>query len=161
MEGKNSLKGSLRSLGSLYRLPNFFKGIIMRNIMVFIFSLFLVSCFSKNNVNSEYSAAPEWVYGNTPSGKICYVGSSMPHVSGKPYQRALALSRAIEGIARQKNVKVNVEVESLMSGTSQGASTSMNVYSVQTTEGAVVKAKIEKIWINPENSEIFILMCED
>ncbi|MCA1927738.1 MAG: hypothetical protein LDL13_03710 [Calditerrivibrio sp.] len=134
----------------------------MKYITVFVFSLFLVSCFSgKSNTNSEYSGAPEWVYGNTPSGKICYVGSSMPHVSGKPYQRALALSRAIEGIARQKNVKVNVEVESLMSGTKEGASTSMNVYSVQTTEGAVVKAKIDKIWVNPENSEIFILMCED
>lgn len=134
----------------------------MLRIILLFSSILIFAC--GNNVSyksSEYSDAPEWVYGNTPSGKICYVGSSMPHVSGKPYQRALAVSRAIEGIARQKNVKVNVEVESFMTGTSQSASTAMNVYSVQTTEGATVKAKIEKVWVNPKTEEMFVLMCED
>ncbi|MGC8925961.1 MAG: hypothetical protein ACP5LO_08060 [Calditerrivibrio sp.] len=133
----------------------------MKKIVVVIFSIFVLSCYHEAKYNnSEYSGTPDWVYGNAPSDKVCYVGSAMPHVSGKPYQRALAVSRAIEGIARQKNVKVNVEVESFMTGTSQSASTSMNVYSVQTTEGATVSAKIEKVWINPNNDEIFILMCE-
>ncbi|MCX8083680.1 MAG: hypothetical protein N3C60_02030 [Calditerrivibrio sp.] len=136
----------------------------MKNMYIFmLLTLFLsVACYhSKPVATSEYAGAPEWVYGNPPSGKICYVGSALPHVSGKPYQRALAVSRGIEGIARQKNVKVNVEVESFMSGTSQSASTSMNVYSVQTTDGATVRAKIDKIWMNPKNDEIFILMCEE
>lgn len=131
--------------------------------VVFVVSLFLISCATqhKKATVNEYQHAPEWVYGNTPSNKICYVGSAMPHVSGRPYQRALALSRGIEGIARQKNVKVNVEVESLMTGTSQSASTTMNVYSIQTTDGATVRARIEKVWINPKNEEIFLLVCED
>ncbi|MEF3254499.1 MAG: hypothetical protein K6348_02890, partial [Deferribacterales bacterium] len=109
----------------------------MKKIVFIISIVFLVfACHNSKPIsNSDYSGAPEWVYGNTPSGKICYVGSAMPHVSGKPYQRALAVSRGIEGIARQKNVKVNVEVETLMTGTSQSTSTAMNVYSLQTTEG--------------------------
>jgi hypothetical protein len=140
----------------------FYEGIFMKRFFVMLSIALLLACYHEvPSSNSEYANTPEWVYGNTPSGKICYVGSSMPHVSGKPYQRALAVSRAIEGIARQKNVKVNVEVESFMTGTSQSASTSLNVYSVQTTEGATVSAKIEKVWVNPKTDEIFILMCED
>lgn len=134
----------------------------MTRSFLLLLLIFIFACH--HNVptkSSEYSDAPEWVYGNTPSGKVCYVGSAMPHVSGKPYQRALAVSRAIEGIARQKNVKVNVEVETFMTGTSQSASTAMNVYSVQTTEGATVRAKIEKVWVNPKTEEMFVLMCED
>jgi len=74
--------------------------------ILIVASLFLVSCATqhkKANIN-EYQRAPEWVYGNTPSDKICYVGSAMPHVSGKPYQRALALSRGIEGNCQTKKM---------------------------------------------------------
>jgi len=42
-----------------------------------------------------------------------------------------------------------------MTGTSQAASTTMNVYSVQTTDGATVKARIEKVWINQKLKRSF------
>lgn len=103
---------------------------------------------------------PDWIISESSNGDVCYVGSSRPHIKGLPYQKALAVSRAIDGIARQKNVMVDVQVESLMKGTSSGATTSLSSYSVQTTTGQKVSAKITDKWMNPQTNEIFVRMCE-
>jgi|Wag4MinimDraft_13_1082653.scaffolds.fasta_scaffold00280_8 hypothetical protein len=121
--------------------------------------LFTVSC--TNRPTKPESSIPEWVFGNISENGICYVGSSKRHIRGIAYQRALAVSRALEGIARQKNITINTQIEHYMSGTSYSAQSSLNSYSVQTTEGEQINAKIKKTWLNPETKEIFILMCED
>jgi hypothetical protein len=129
-------------------------------ILSICFSLFLITaCGDKSP--KETQQMPEWIMSGSSGSGTCYVGSSRPHIKGLPYQKALAVSRAIEGIARQKGVQVDVQVETLMRGTSKGASTSMSSYSVQTTTGQNVTAKIKKTWMNPSTQEIFILMCED
>jgi hypothetical protein len=130
-------------------------------LMCFIFILFLISCNTATKQKTIIEI-PKWVYsGSHDLGKICYVGSSKPHIKGLPYQRALAVSRAIEGIALQKNVKVDVEVEKIMKGDRNNAKTKMMTYSVQTATGQSVSAKITDIWLNPETKEMFIRMCED
>ena len=126
------------------------------------FILMTISCAGTSTTQKPTVDMPKWIYdGSHDLGKICYVGSSLPHIKGLPYQRALAVTRAIEGIAKQKNVKVDVEVETIMKGTRNNASTKMMSYSVQTTKGQNVSAKITDIWLNPENKEMFVRMCED
>lgn len=128
---------------------------------IFIFSIFLVTACAGTYNGTKRQAYPDWIYGTSNTDGICYVGSSLPHIRGKPYQRALAISRALEGIAMQKKVVVDVNVEHLMTGTSDSASSSMEVYSVQTTKGEIVRAKIKDVWLDPYKQELFILMCEE
>ena len=118
----------------------------------------LLSC---TTTKIEYQEPPEWVFGNTNSNNICYVGSSRPHIRGLPYQRALAVSRAIEGIARQKNVTVKTQVEHYMKGTSESSSSFLKTYSIQTTSGEKISAQIKETWLNEKTNELFILMCEE
>jgi hypothetical protein len=125
-----------------------------------IFLLFFVGC-ANNQQGVQKAQYPDWIFNAPSSNGICYVGSSLPHIRGKPYQRALAISRGIEGIARQKNVSVNVDVEHLMYGSSNSANSKMMVYSVQTTKGQTVSAKIKEIWLDPYKEELFVLMCEE
>lgn len=118
--------------------------------------LLSVSCTVNNNI----SAKPEWVYGKNKNEGICFVGSSRPHIRGKSYQRSLAVGRALEGIARQKNVKISTKLEHMMSGSSNTNFSKMRSFSLQTTSGETVNASIEDIWLDPDTSELFILMCE-
>lgn len=128
-------------------------------IVILTISVFF-ACGTTNKNIKPVVQMPDWVLMGSNSGSICYVGSSRPHIKGLPYQKALAVSRAIDGIARQKNVTVDVQVESLMKGTSSGASTSLSSYSVQTTTGQKVSAEISNVWIHPYSNEIFVGMCE-
>ena len=118
----------------------------------------LLSCATTNN---KYQKPPEWIFGNINSNKICYVGSSRPHIRGISYQRALAVSRAIEGIARQKNASVNTWVEHYMSGTSESGSSFLKTYSIQTATNGKISAQIKETWLNRKTNELFILMCEE
>lgn len=132
----------------------------MKTLLAMLSALFVLSCAATNELE-EKVVYPDWVYGSSKDGKICYVGSSIPHIKGSPYQRALAISRGIEGIARQKKVSVDVDVEHLLYGSSDSATSKMSVYSVQTTKGETVRAIIKEVWLNPKTDELFVLMCED
>lgn len=132
----------------------------MKTLLAMLSALFVLSCAATNELE-EKVVYPDWVYGSPKGGKICYVGSSIPHIKGSPYQRALAISRGIEGIARQKKVSVDVDVEHLLYGSSDSATSKMSVYSVQTTKGETVRAIIKEVWLNPKTDELFVLMCEN
>lgn len=132
----------------------------MKTIFAIFSALFVMSCAGTAELE-EKVVYPDWVYGSPTGGKVCYVGSSIPHIKGSPYQRALAISRGIEGIARQKKVTVDVDVEHLLYGSSDSAASKMSVYSVQTTKGETVRAIIKEVWLNPRTDELFVLMCED
>ena len=128
--------------------------------LLFAFSLFFVlGCAASNKSGGVFY--PDWVYGAPKGDKICYVGSSIPHIKGSSYQRALAISRGIEGIARQKKITVDVDVEHLLYGSSSSATSQMSVYSVQTTRGETVKAVIKEVWINPKTDELFASVFSD
>jgi len=127
---------------------------------IFVAALLLTASCTPQQTTPQ-PTIPEWVFGNIPENGICYVGSAKRHIKGTAYQRALAVSRAIEGIASQKNVTVNSQIEHYMGGTSYSAQSSLNSYSIHTTEGEQISAKIKDTWLNPETEEIFILMCEE
>ena len=117
--------------------------------------LLILSCASKSRV-------PEWVYNyRSKKGQICGVGSAGVHMKGFPYQRATAVARAIDEIARQKNVSVSSSLESYMEGSSSGSASSISVYSVQTTEGETIRARIVESYYNRDTNEFYVLMCEE
>lgn len=116
----------------------------------------LVSC-------SKGGGEPEWLYSfKAPKGKVCGVGTAGIHIKGPSYQRATAIARAIEEIARQKGVTVNTSAEYFMQGSSAGGAVSaLRVYSVQTTEGETVRAKVVETYYDKEKKLFHVLMCEE
>lgn len=104
---------------------------------------------------------PDWVLHYKAEGKICGVGISLPHIRGVAYQRVLAISRGIDEIAKQLNVTVDTKLESLMTGSSNGVSSRLSTYSVQTAKGQTVSAEITEAWINDRTEEFYVLMCMD
>ncbi len=123
----------------------------MRNLLLFLISLFFVACGA--------SGTPEWTVMPPSDGKIYGVGSSPIHVKGLTFQRALAISRAIDEIARQKGVKVSNTLERVESVSSSGSvSSAAQSYSVQSVEGQTVNAKIKEVYRDPRSKKIFVLM---
>ncbi len=109
------------------------------------------------------SKPPQWIYHYKPKkGEICGIGSAGVHMKGFPYQRATAIARAIDEIARQKGVTVNTQLEYFMRGSSSGGSqSSLSVYSVQTTEGQTIRARIVETYYDREKEVFYVLMCEE
>lgn len=111
--------------------------------------------------SANYSALelPKWVMHYDGGGKRCGVGISRTHINGLPYQRALAISRAIDEIAKQQGVTVDSELASIISGSQNGAISRLSTFSVQTTTGEKVEAEIMDTFMDNKSSELYILMC--
>lgn len=92
-------------------------------------------------------------------GRISAVGSAKPHVRGSNAQRELAISRAIQMIARQMGsvVSTTLRTEDRVSGNT--AQSSMESISFQTTDNVRVTAEILGVWQDPGTNEIFVWMA--
>jgi len=101
---------------------------------------------------------PDWVYNPGMSGKLGGVGSAVTHARGRAAQRELAISRALDEIARQMGVKVSTILNTEASAGNGGASSSMQSYSFQTTDGKTVKAQIKAFWHDSYRDELFVWM---
>jgi len=121
--------------------------------------LLLASCAFNNDMYGEKK--PEWIFHYHIEGKICAVGSSLPHVDGFPYQQATAISRAIDQIAMQKRVHVNTSLEHFLYGTKDYTHSELSSFSVQTTEGKVVKATVRDTWQDPKTKMLYVWMICD
>lgn len=104
---------------------------------------------------------PGWILHYDSGNRICGVGTSLPHIRGIAHQRAVAVSRAIDEIAKQLNVTVDAKLEHYMTGSGIGVSSGLSTYSVQTTNGQSVKARIIDAWMNNRSREFYVLMCMD
>lgn len=104
---------------------------------------------------------PEWVYETSKNGKIGGVGIAKAHFEGKTAQRMLAISRALDEIARQMGVEVVSMQKISTKGTSQSATTSLESYSFQTTDGKTVRARVEKFWEDRVNEELYVWMVSE
>lgn len=74
--------------------------------IIFLFLTFMLfSCSSKMD-----KCPPEWYVNYKVNNKrLCGVGYAGIHIKGKSAQEALAIARAIEKIAIQKNVRIDSE----------------------------------------------------
>ncbi len=136
----------------------------MKNILwvVVLCIFFIVGCSLKNTTQVALdNSIPNWVYNPSSSDYIGGVGVCGTHIKGKNAQRELAISRAIEEIARQKGVTVsNVLSISSKSNSISSSNSNMVSYSVHTVTGEVINAFIADTWINPNSNELYIYMKE-
>lgn len=107
---------------------------------------------------SVISVQPKWVYETSKEGKAGGVGISKPHFNGKTAQRSLAISRALDEIARQMGVEVNSIQKISTVGTSQNATTALESYSLHSTNGKVITARIESFWEDKATDELYVWM---
>lgn len=103
---------------------------------------------------------PEWVYNPGMGGKTGGVGLAKIHVSGDEAQRNLALTRAIDMLARQKGVTVNnvLVVDSKVSDNSKN--TKMQSTSLHSVDQVKVNAEIKEWWQDPIDGEIAVWVIE-
>ena len=130
-------------------------------IIMMVMATFL-GCSSVENQKSDNqnkvasNGLPNWVFNSTAGGKykIGGVGVSKRTIDGVNKQREIAVSRAIDEIAKQMGVKV--------SNTSLSHSTKNNSsfeeYSLQTVEGNKVNAVIKEVWHNEKTGEVYVWM---
>lgn len=126
------------------------KQILISILIIFI----IISCSSAPEKVHE----PSWVSNPSVSDKIAGIGICGTHIHGKTAQRNLAIKRAIDEIAAQLGVTVNNVSLISTKGSSSGASTSIESYSLQSVDGKVVSAVIKGTWKDPKTSELYIWM---
>ena len=127
---------------------------------ILILFVFLSSCILISN-SKELNKKPDWIYHYHIEGKVCGVGSSLPHIKGFAYQQATAIARAIDQIAMQKGVKVETSLEHFLSGTKNSSHSDISIYSVQTTDGQNVKATVKDTWQDLKTKILYVWMYSE
>lgn len=142
----------------------------MRNIftklaVLFIFVNLIAACaLPAKSVNDApqaqgaENALPSWVWKPGFNGKIGGFGSCGMHVNGLTGQRELAIQRAIDQIARQMGVRVRNTQHMETTGTKDSAVTRVDSYSIQTVDGATVKAEVKEYWEDKRTGELYVWM---
>lgn len=136
----------------------------MKKIIVISIAL-LAACSTPSKVipdlspdNKQEHGKPYWYWKAGATGKIGGVGICGPHINGPTGQRELAVSRAIDDIAKQMGVKVSSSLHMVTSGTRDSVVTQADVYSVQTVDGKTVKAEVKEFWEDPETGDLYVWM---
>ena len=126
------------------------KEMLMGVLVIFLFL---------NGCNSQSSYAQNCnINQKAPKGKIGGLGIALRHLGGKSAQRKLAISRALDEIASQLGTTVSnqtIRRENINNGTKNST---MQIYSFQTTNGKIVKAKIEHTCYDSRSGELYIWM---
>jgi hypothetical protein len=132
---------------------------ILTSIILAVFCLTFSGCYAdKTDGVKLINGKPEWFFHPTDGGKVGGVGVSGMHVDGKTGQKALAIQRAQEEIAKQMGVKVQ-SFSSLKSvSDSSGSVVSGESSSFFTVDGKEVKASIKAMWEDPYTQELYIWM---
>lgn len=109
-------------------------------------------------VHNPY-ARPAWVDNPRLAGERVGLGSAKQHMQGYNAQRQLAVSRALDELARQQGVEINNILVTQSKGSAMGTSSSLHTSSEQKVSGAQVTARIAEEWNS--GGELFILMVAD
>lgn len=112
-----------------------------------------------SNSSSTLREQPSWVTNPSSAGKIVGLGSAKSHIKGPAAQRALAMSRALDEIAKQKGVSVSNIVTTQGSMSATRASSSLQTVSQQVVNNNQVHAVIKDEWNSGD--ELFILMVAE
>ena len=116
-------------------------------------ALFVTACGGAN-------VKPKWTMLPPDDGKVYGVGSSPEHIKGPNFQRALAMSMAIDEIARQNGVKVSNSLDRMQEVDSSGnVRSSARSVSLQTVDGKMINAVIKDMWEN-RHHKLYVLMVQ-
>jgi hypothetical protein len=140
----------------------------------FIFKLFVISMgigglllggCGETSVKPAYNKykKPEWILNPNLNGKVGAVGVAATTYDQKiSTQRKLAIQRALDELALQQGVKVELDMNKKEHIENDTLSTSMDVKSsYKTTNNTKMKAHIEAIWQDPSSDEIYIWLVLD
>jgi hypothetical protein len=98
---------------------------------------------------------PQWFYNPTPDANtLGGIGICGRHVRGPSGQREKAIQRAFDELAGQMGTKVDLSIEK----TADNNGGTGSIYSFQTTEGKIVKARLRAQWIDPQTDELYLWM---
>lgn len=103
---------------------------------------------------------PAWYWHPGDGELIGGVGESGLHLDGPSAQRQLAVSRAMEDIARQKGITVQNIQEITQYANREMSSVNISAYSLQTVDGAYIVARIREVWQDPATGRIFVWATE-
>ncbi|MFW6099758.1 MAG: hypothetical protein ACOC90_00090, partial [Bacteroidota bacterium] len=95
-----------------------------RNIILIVLTLGCISLAC----SAGKTERPDWFWNPSMDGQIGGIGASGPHVRGINAQRQLAISRAIDEIARQMEVEVSNVVKMLQKGNQDKVNTTRHSY---------------------------------
>lgn len=119
--------------------------------------LFIVAC----NSPVKPTLRPQWINHPNLLNQTGAVGSCKPHIKGTTYQRRLAISRALDELAQQSGVTIENIVIREERNTRSSTSTHTHVQSQQRSTGEIIKARIQEIWTDPKNQEIYVWLIAD
>lgn len=134
--------------------------IIISSLLVLIIST--TACVPTANTKEEAAnpyGPPAWVLNPRLAGNIVGLGSAKQHMNGFSAQRQLAISRALDEIARQQGVEVSSILVTEGRSSGFGTSSKLNTASEQKVSGASVNARIAEEWNS--GSELYVLMVAD
>ncbi|TWI70690.1 hypothetical protein LZ24_02260 [Desulfobotulus alkaliphilus] len=132
---------------------------ILKTLPILLISVLIMACTHHNTpAGPRGNDRPAFIYNPSVNGKIGGVGIARPHIHGPNAQRNLAISRAIDEIARQKGTQVQSWQTVQTTGTRDSASTHMDSVSIQTTSGETIHAVIRQMWNDPSSSELYVWM---
>jgi hypothetical protein len=127
-----------------------------------ILTVFLLYACTAMNVSSGglVNGKPAWFWTPNEGELLGGVGEAGTHIDGLNAQRQLAVSRAIEDIARQKGVTVSSIQTVKQQATETSSSTSLDVYSIQTVSGITVTARVREFWVDPQTRRLLVWITE-
>lgn len=135
----------------------------MRKLILFsLMSLLIINltgCSFKKPKIKDATGQPAWVTNPRLAGNLVGLGSAKQHFNGPSAQRELAMSRALDELARQQGVNVSSILVTHSQASSAGTSSKLASQSEQTTQGVKVTARIYDEYHN--GNELFILMVAD
>ena len=137
----------------------------VKNRYLIVIFLFILTGCSHNNIvvtpKNDYQR-PSWIYlSPSQNGKIGGIGVSGKHIDGFTGQRELAISRALDEIAKQLGTTVTTMQNINTEGTKDNIKSEITSYSFQTTDGKVVKAIIKNIWYDNISDELYVWMLQE
>lgn len=132
----------------------------MRIVFLILFALLFVGC-NENPVPAKQQtieARPEWITNPNLGGVIGSVGSSGPHFKGPAYQRKLAISRALDELALQQGVEIDLVAKREENLVNDNFRSSTDIQTEQKVQNAHVTAHIKATYTDPKTKVLYVWM---
>jgi hypothetical protein len=134
----------------------------MKVLTLALFLLLFTGCNrSVAPVQEKSVIYPAWMANPNANGLRGSIGSAYPHFKGPSYQRALAISRALDELAMEMGVTVNVDAKREERTNGDEVNAKSDIHTQQSVNNSNVTAHIEATFTDPKTNELFVWMVLD
>ncbi|WP_345993289.1 hypothetical protein [Sulfurimonas sp. HSL-1716] len=134
----------------------------MRVVLLSLLLLLFPGCsYEAAPAKKQLSTYPAWINNPCLGGVTGSVGSSLPHFKGPAYQRKLAISRALDELALQKGVEIDLVAKREQTSKNDNVRSTSDIQSEQRVTNSKVTAHIEATYTDPQTKELFVWMVLD